>query len=128
MLLDWSRSHDRRRRENVTVTPSSLHLVAAARYGLRPRQVRQLARHVVRLDADDGQRYALRCTPIAARSFGDVGLELAWTEALRRETDVEPPEAVPGADGELVQLVDAEHGEYDCVLFRWLPGVELKQR
>jgi Ser/Thr protein kinase RdoA (MazF antagonist) len=108
---------------------AALHAAALARYDRQPRRVRPLARAVVRVDADDGRTYALRCRPRASRAFGDIPLELAWTAALRRDTDVEPPEALPGLDGALIQEVAAPGGErHDCVLFEWLPGVGLDER
>jgi Ser/Thr protein kinase RdoA (MazF antagonist) len=49
--------------------------------------------------------------------------------ALRRDTDIGPPAALPGLDGALAQEVAAPDGDrYDCVLFAWLPGVELSER
>ena len=114
------------------LSPSFRRLIPAAlgRYGVRPRRVRRLAAQVVRVDAGDGSTYALRCRPLADRAFGDVPLELAWTAALRRDTDLEPPEPIPGLDGALVQEVAVpEVAEpHDCVLFRWIPGVELGER
>jgi Ser/Thr protein kinase RdoA (MazF antagonist) len=114
------------------LSPPSLRLAHAAlgRYGVRSRRLRRLAAQVVRVDAVDGSAYALRCRPWADRAFGDVPLELAWTAALRRDTDLEPPEPVPGHDGALVQEVAVPEGAgpHDCVLFRWIPGVELGER
>src|SRR5687767_2778239 len=112
---------------------------ALERFGLRPHRLRPLADEVVLVDTDDAQRFALRCRPVSDRLFGDIPLELAWTAALRRDTDIEPPEPVPGLDGALVQEVAVPaaielpelpepHEPHDCVLFRWIPGVELAQR
>jgi Ser/Thr protein kinase RdoA (MazF antagonist) len=106
-----------------------LHLAALGRYGLVPRRLRRLAADVVSVDATDGRRYALRCRPAADRVFGNIPLELTWTAALRADTDLEPPVPVPGLDGQLVQMVAAAGAETcDCVLFEWIPGVELAQR
>jgi Ser/Thr protein kinase RdoA (MazF antagonist) len=111
------------------VSADALLPSALARYGLATRRISPLARAVVRVDADDGRAYALRCTPASGRAFGDIPLELAWTAALRRDTDVQPPEALPGLDGALVQEVAVPGGEpHDCVLFEWLPGVGLGER
>jgi hypothetical protein len=89
---------------------SGLHTAALARYGLRPRRVRPIARAVVRVDVDDGRSFALRCRPRSGRAFGDIPLELAWTAALIQE--VRDPGGEP----------------HDCVLFEWLPGIELAHR
>jgi Ser/Thr protein kinase RdoA (MazF antagonist) len=99
-------------------------VAALERFGIRSRRLRPLARDVRSVVAEDGQKYALRLRPIADRVFGDIPVELAWMAALREETEVEAPEVVPGLDGRPVQEVDG----HDCVLFRWIPGVELAQR
>jgi Ser/Thr protein kinase RdoA (MazF antagonist) len=101
-----------------------LALSALSRYSLHPRRLRRLAADVLRVDADDGRAYALRCRPRADRVFGDIPLELAWMAALRRDTEIRPPEPLPGRGGALLQEVDG----HDCVLFRWIPGPELAAR
>ena len=118
-----------------TLSPSfrRLCLAALARYGIGARRLTRLADAVVRVDTDDARRFALRCTPRSGRVFGDIPLELAWIAALRRETDVEPPEPVVGRDGATIQevmLPDLPElpEPYDCVLFQWIPGVELAKR
>jgi len=85
---------------------------------------------VVRVDADDRRTFALRFRPHSDRSFGNIPLELAWTDALRRDTDVRPSEPVPGLDGVVIQEVTLPETpeSYDCVLFRWIPGIELAHR
>lgn len=118
---------------NSRVVSARLRALAGAalpRFGVRPRRLWQLAAEVLRVDADDGRAYALRCRPLRGRAFGDIPLELAWTAALRRDTDLAPPEPVPGRDGAPVQEVSApgEAPPYDCVLFRWIPGVALAER
>lgn len=108
--------------------PASLCDAALARYGVRPRALWPLAAQVVRVDGDDGRRYALRCRPRTDRAFGNIPLEMTWTAALRAETEVRPPVPVTGVDGELVQNVAGDDGPYDCVLFRWIAGPALAQR
>ena len=107
-------------------------LVAAAlrRFDVRARRVRPLAAQVVRIDAEDGRTFALRCRLRSERVFGDIPLELAWTAALRRETGVRPAEPVPGIDGRPLQAVALPEAPepYDCVLFRWIPGPPLADR
>jgi Ser/Thr protein kinase RdoA (MazF antagonist) len=112
------------------VTAEALIHAALRRYGLHARRLRHLASEVVRLDATDGHRYALRCRPRSGRVFGDIPLELAWTAALRRDTELRPPEPVPGLDGALIQDVAASDDAHphDCVLFRWIPGPLLAER
>jgi hypothetical protein len=104
---------------------------ALARHGLRARRLTPLAANVARVDAVDGRRYALRCTRLGDRAFGNVPLELAWTAALRADTDVRPPKALPGLDGQLVQEVAVLGAPetHDCVLSEWVPpGPELARR
>ncbi|MCW3065011.1 MAG: Homoserine kinase, partial [Solirubrobacterales bacterium] len=112
------------------VTAESLVLAALKRYGLRARRLRPLAAQVVRVDTEDGQTFVLRSRPRSDRVFGDIPLELAWTAALRRDTDIQPPEPDPGLDGTLVQEVAGPQALelYDCMLFRWIPGTELANR
>ena len=58
-------------------------------------------------------------------TVANVGSELAWLAALRRDTDLEVPDPVPTRDGALLTVVGATpvipHPTI-CVLFRWLPG------
>lgn len=112
------------------MTAEALVRAALQQYGVRPCRVRPLAAEVVRVDADDGRTFALRCRPRSGRVFGDIPLELAWTAALRRETDIRPPEPVPGTDGHLIQDVAVPEAPepHDCVLFRWIPGPALADR
>ena len=97
---------------------------------MRARRLRPLAAQVFRVDADAGQTYALRTRPQSDRAFGNIPLELAWTAALRRDTDVDPAEPLPGLDGQLVQEVSTPGAvlPYDCVLFHWIPGADLAER
>jgi Ser/Thr protein kinase RdoA (MazF antagonist) len=112
------------------VTDEALVRAALQRYGVSARRVRPLAAQVDRIDAVDGRRFALRCRPQGDRAFGNIPLELAWTDALRRETEIRPPEAVAGLDGEAVQDVASTPGagRHDCVLFTWIPGPALSER
>lgn len=106
------------------MTAQQLVLSALRRYGVGARRLRPLADRVVRVDGDDGRTFALRCRPRSDRVFGDIPLELAWMGALRAETEIEPPEPVPGLVGSILEEVDG----HDCVLFRWIPGAELAER
>jgi Ser/Thr protein kinase RdoA (MazF antagonist) len=112
------------------VAAEALVLAALRRYGVRPRRIRPLAADVVRVDADNGRTFALRCRPRSDRAFGDIPLEIAWMAALRSDTNIRPPEPVPGLDGALIQDVQVPEAQEpcDCVLFGWMPGPTLAAR
>jgi Ser/Thr protein kinase RdoA (MazF antagonist) len=112
------------------VSADALVVAALRRYGVRPRRIRPLAADVVRIDADNGQTFALRCRPRADRAFGNIPLEIAWMAALRSDTNIRPPEPVPGLDDALIQQVEVPEvpEPCDCVLFYWMPGPTLAAR
>jgi Ser/Thr protein kinase RdoA (MazF antagonist) len=72
----------------------------------------------------DGARYVLRIGHPTARTLLDVRSELAWLQALQRDTDLSTVVPIPGRDGSLVYTVhdrglpEPRH----CVLFAWVPG------
>jgi Ser/Thr protein kinase RdoA (MazF antagonist) len=55
-----------------------------------------------------------------------IGCELAWMEALRREADVHTPEAIPGADGALIQTnrIEGLPNPRHMVMFKFIEGEE----
>jgi Ser/Thr protein kinase RdoA (MazF antagonist) len=79
---------------------------------------------VFRVDAADGARYALRVCAPGQHSLDDYTLELAWLDALARETDLNLAHPVAARDGRF--LVEAGHPDVDgtriCMLFTWVPG------
>lgn len=101
-------------------------LDALTRFDVHPARVRRLprgwntgydvwdrdgARYVLRVHRDDGP------DPQAVRA------ELAWLHALRRDTDLEVPEPVPAADGDLLVEVDRPGGGTAAAdLLRWVDG------
>jgi Ser/Thr protein kinase RdoA (MazF antagonist) len=82
-----------------------------------------------RIDARDGERFVLRIGAPLWRSLIDVRSELAWIEALRRETDLRVVEPIPARNGDLVTVVEApgESEPSHCVVFRRLPGRKLNR-
>jgi Ser/Thr protein kinase RdoA (MazF antagonist) len=77
-----------------------------------------------------GNRYALRITRPGKSTLAEVRSELAWLEALRRDTDLVVPEPVPTREGELLTVATAPgvpEGRI-CALFRWVPGRFVRAR
>jgi len=74
-----------------------------------------------RVDTADGARFALR---VQRHGFGVdvVGAELAWLEAIRRDTDLAVPDPVRTLDNELVCIAAKPAGPRLVVVFRWLTG------
>lgn len=69
--------------------------------------------------------YTLRVHRPGYQSSQSIESELAWLQALRRDTDLPVAEPVPGADGKLLQNFATPLGERrHAVLFRFLRGAE----
>lgn len=77
-------------------------------------------------DPSAGKRWALRVHREGYHSKAAIASELAWLTALREDGAVVTPTAVPGKDGELIQVV--RHPEVPnsrhVVLFDWEEGEE----
>ena len=83
---------------------------ALAAYDLPPVRLTLLA-HLFnttwQVDAATGERYVLRIHRAGRPTVANVGSELAWLAALRRDTDLEVPDPVPTRDGALLTVVAA---------------------
>lgn len=109
-------------------------LDALGRYGLDIARVRLLIDEwncSFRIETASGDRYVLRLTsPKGCHGLEETRAELAWLQALTRDTDLTVPRPVPMADGTFIGVVDRElaptHRQY--VLFRWTPGRTLGDR
>jgi Ser/Thr protein kinase RdoA (MazF antagonist) len=79
-----------------------------------------------RIDEPDGPSTVLRVYRLGYQSFGAIESELAWMEALRRDTGIRTPRVLPAADGgQVVAVADPHTGERRyCVRFELLPGQE----
>jgi Ser/Thr protein kinase RdoA (MazF antagonist) len=106
---------------------------ALASYAIRPTKLVPLAHMentTFRVDTPSGHRFVLRIhrttgSPVhPPRNFTEVRSEIMWLSALRRETDLAAPEAVPAADGSLVTVAEVEGVPEPriCVLFLWGQG------
>ena len=79
---------------------------------------------IFRIDDARGQKFALRLNVNSRRSLENVRAELAWLEALNRETDLHVPVVVPTRDGALLQSLEHENAPRTLLsaLFEWIPG------
>lgn len=59
-------------------------------------------------------------------TINGIRTELAWMRALQQETGIKTPQAIPGLDGDIIQLVGSPHlpRPRHCVLFEFIDGVE----
>ena len=73
-----------------------------------------------KVEALDGQKFALRIHRQGYHSRAAIASELAWLMDLRRDGIVTTPKPVMGRDGELIQSVLGRH----VVLFHWEAGSE----
>jgi Ser/Thr protein kinase RdoA (MazF antagonist) len=107
-------------------------LRAVEAYGLRSPRLR-LINHgfnaTFRVDADS-KRFALRLNVNSHRSLPNIAAEVAWVEALARETSLMVPAPQARVDGAFTALVDApEVGRaLPATMFSWLPGSDLARR
>ena len=72
------------------------------------------------------KKYVMRVHRVGYHTINGVRSELAWMQALRRDTQLETPIAIAGLDGEFVQLVDVDtHDEPRMVvLFEHIQGIQ----
>lgn len=78
-----------------------------------------------RVDAPRSGGWALRVHREGYHSKNAIASELAWVQALRRESGVITPTPLAGRDGELIQTVSADGiGPRHVVLFEWEAGSE----
>jgi len=74
----------------------------------------------------DGRELVLRVHRVGYSSAEEIRSELAWMSALRRDGVIETAAAVPGADGQYVQVLASRTGSPArfAVAFERLPGTE----
>lgn len=75
------------------------------------------------------ERYVMRVHRTGYHTPDGVRSELAWMKALKDDTGVETPVAVPGLNGDLLQFADYQvAGEYPMVvLFEFIDGAQPEQ-
>lgn len=100
------------------------------RYPFLTRDVQHLATHsnvMYRVVTESGQQLVLRVGTPHGNTRANIGFEVAWLDALNRDTNLDLVHPIRTAGGSLI--VD----EYDpilekprpCVLFSWIPGAPL---
>jgi Ser/Thr protein kinase RdoA (MazF antagonist) len=75
-----------------------------------------------RVDAADGQRFLLRLQRAPVTSVDRIAAELAWLDALGRDTDLVVPAVIRRRDGRAAAVEAAAGASRVCVLFRWTRG------
>ncbi|GHA36730.1 aminoglycoside phosphotransferase [Devosia pacifica] len=75
------------------------------------------------ITSDAGQ-YVLRVHRPGYQSLDNINSELAWLEALGRDTELRVPVPIAGLDGAYIQHLPFGSGTAACVLFRHIPGHE----
>jgi Ser/Thr protein kinase RdoA (MazF antagonist) len=85
---------------------------------------------IFRVDDARGQKFALRLNVNSRRGLENVRAELAWLEALKRETDLHVPVVVPTRDGQVLQSLEHENSPRTLLsaLFEWIPGPDIGER
>ncbi|PTA67877.1 phosphotransferase enzyme family protein [Deinococcus arcticus] len=83
-----------------------------------------------RVDAESGERYALRLNVNSRRAPAQLAAEVAWLSALARDTDLTLPVPQPRRDGTLLGEVwnEALGAHLPATLYSWLPGRDLGER
>jgi Ser/Thr protein kinase RdoA (MazF antagonist) len=123
-IKDWART--------TVLRPLRLRYQAKAaieRYGLRWARVVLLKDDEARGKAlfrvkSPGGHFLLRVYEPHWRSGEELGSELLWLQALRRESRLAVPEPIPTVDGSLVGHLSSEEPSESprCVLLSWQPG------
>lgn len=103
---------------------------ALGRYSLRVKQVQHLATHsnvLYRVVSEIGEQTVLRLGSPEANTRSNIELEVAWLDAIHRDTDLAVVRPLHAADGSLiVDATDPQSGQKrPCVLFSWIPGSPL---
>lgn len=82
------------------------------------------------VDTTDGRRYALRINTNSPKSEANLDAEVAWLDAISRETDVAVPTPQYTRDGRLRTAVWCEplRRSLPVVVMSWLPGRDLDDR
>ena len=108
-----------------------LALKALEQYDLDVARVRLITNEfngIFRVDTATGDKYVLRVTlPEGGHDLDAVCGEMAWLDALSRDTDLSVPRPLAARNGQLV--VEAESAGVPeprlCAIFGWVPGTNL---
>lgn len=107
-----------------------LAFAALAEYDLSVAHLRFMSdgwNTVFRVDTTDGEKFVLRITRPGKYGPQDVGSEMLWLDALRRDTDLILPAPLHTRDGALFTTtqVDGVPEPRHVVIFSWVPGKDL---
>ncbi|HEX5166371.1 MAG TPA: phosphotransferase [Thermomicrobiales bacterium] len=110
-----------------------LALAALEHYDLHVRRLAIVSYHLnvlYRVETTSGERYALRISHPTWRDTVELRSEVAWLDALARETDIGAHRPLQNRDGALITTVAVEGVPEPrrAVLFTWAPGVQLAER
>jgi len=109
-------------------------LEALRSYPVRPAALRTLtiaSNGIFRVDTESGERLVLRVSdPKSCHGPGETASEMAWLDALAKETDLGVPRPLRTIEGKLMTLVKTEGIPEPrlCQLFTWIPGPDLIER
>lgn len=93
--------------------------------GAKPSLINYSENHTFLLSVPGGEAFTLRVHRPDYQSIANIESELAWLEALHRQTDLSIPEPVAGQDGKLLQRFETPAGETrHAVLFHFIRGQE----
>ena len=83
---------------------------------------------IYRLETDDGRRFVVRVNRPGMRTPLDIASEMAWLDALGRDTDLVVPVPLADKDGGWVRVVADDEGEgaegapHAVSVFSWVDG------
>ncbi|MGH3650925.1 MAG: phosphotransferase enzyme family protein [Acidimicrobiia bacterium] len=97
------------------------------RYPFRTREVSHLATHsnvLYRVVTDSGEQRVLRVGTPHANSRSNIEIEVAWLDAIHRDTDLDVVKPIHATAGGLIvdEFDEGIDKERSCVLFSWIPG------
>ena len=93
--------------------------------GAVPRLINYSENHTFLLSVPGGEAFTLRVHRPNYQSVANIESELAWLEALHKQTDLSIPEPVAGQNGRLIQHFTTPSGEIrQGVLFHFIKGRE----
>lgn len=96
----------------------------------RVRLVTHLYNTTFRVDTKNGQTFALRVNTNSERTPEEMNAEVAWVDALARETDLWVPAPQKTVEGTLIldEWNEAVGRNMRGVLYSWLPGANVGDR
>lgn len=93
--------------------------------GAQGRLINHSENHTFLFSAPQGEAYCLRVHRPDYQSTANIESELAWLEALHRQTELVIPEPIVGKNGKLLQRFTTATGDtHHAVLFHFIPGHE----